>query len=495
MLRLFNLLLALQYVLLLLLIPPCKSYYYLHYKTSKPIHSTNNVNSNQIRNPTFLGSIDATSISHTPTPELSSEETIMHQKSLHQPQIKTGVTSFKTSEAAKWHKERRREMVRRHGDTITSLESKRSLPITLPILLGSNAILTFLSIYSGSLNLLHIFGTAFVFGSIFSLWQLQLLHEVLHGAMLGNGTLLHRRFAKPLLFWCSFPCAFGYWLYMQYGHLSHHKSFGAMSLESVFDDSTTHLGDGDMLFVNHRMKLKGGVGPKMKFPWNHKKEKATPISIGTFIFHKWKNMNYLFNSVLFSCSFLFERVMLVMNDVVVAFCGRNYFFPNKPKEFHDDCTKYARAGLLVRSLLCYLAAKFNPHTTALFTLKPILFLMLCETLWSLPPHPACAMFITNHGSSTSKNQSCVPTSSTYAGKWYSIYTMGTNYHTEHHDFPTMPLHLLGKLRYIVGTDFYREEKNDNLLKIMKKTFGRPEFYACSNDVGSLQYHFDDTSYQ
>ena len=70
--------------------------------------------------------------------------------------------------------------------------------------------------------------------------------------------------------------------------------------------------------------------------------------------------------------------------------------------------------------------------------------------------------------------------------------MGTNYHTEHHDFPTMPLHLLGKLRKIVGDDFYKQESNDNLFQIMKKTFGRPTFYACSNDVGSLQYDFNQS---
>ena len=51
----------------------------------------------------------------------------------------------------------------------------------------------------------------------------------------------------------------------------------------------------------------------------------------------------------------------------------------------------------------------------------------------------------------------------------------------------MPLHLLGKVRKIVGGDFYKQETNDNLIQIMKKAFGKPDFYACSNDIASLRY--------
>jgi len=117
----------------------------------------------------------------------------------------------------------------------------------------------------------------------------------------------------------------------------------------------------------------------------------------------------------------------------------------------------------------------------------MLFLYLSETLWSLPPHPACAMFITNHGSDTTTSDDegegdggCIPSSSVYAGKWYSILTLGTNYHVEHHDFPTVPLHKLGQLRKI-APEFYKEGgvgSGDNVFGIMKKTFRYPDFYAC-----------------
>ncbi len=107
-------------------------------------------------------------------------------------------------------------------------------------------------------------------------------------------------------------------------------------------------------------------------------------------------------------------------------------------------------------------------------------LSLSETLWSIPPHPACAMFVTNHGSSIDNGTgNCIPSSSTYAGRWYSLLTLGTNYHLEHHDFPTIPLHKLGILRKI-APEFYREGSSDNVFRIMRKAFAVPEFYACSD---------------
>ena len=121
----------------------------------------------------------------------------------------------------------------------------------------------------------------------------------------------------------------------------------------------------------------------------------------------------------------------------------------------------------------------------------MLFLYLAETLWSIPPHPACAMFITNHGSDTTSTAAvggdgvgggCIPSSSVYAGKWYSLLTLGTNYHVEHHDFPTIPLHKLGNLRKI-APEFYRKEgsdgnEGDNVFERMRETFRYPNFYAC-----------------
>jgi fatty acid desaturase len=267
----------------------------------------------------------------------------------------------------------------------------------------------------------------------------------------------------------SMPSAFGYYLYLKYGHLSHHKNVGdpnQANLAQLFDSDQADFEDGDVLFVAHRMKLKGDVGPRFKlFGREHK------MSISMSGFNAWKKGNACWNAAVFASCFLFERFMLVINDAIVAIAGRNYFFPNKPQSFHKECTKYARCATLMRGALW-----------ATVGWKSLLFLYLAETLWSIPPHPACAMFVTNHGS-TQMDASCIPTSSTYAGRWYSVFTLGTNYHCEHHDFPTIPLTKLGQLRKI-APEFYPLESNDNLLAIMKKTFAYPDFYACM-DAGIL----------
>lgn len=239
------------------------------------------------------------------------------------------------------------------------------------------------------------------------------------------------------LFWGSMPSVFGYYLYLKFGHLSHHSNVGdptKASLKKLFDSDQVDFEDGDVLFVAHRMKLLGEIGPTFEFQFGNKKKKLT-MSISKSGFNNWKEGNAVFNACVFASSFLFERFMLVINDVVVSLTGQNYFFPNKPDKFHKDCASYARCATVVRfGLLC------------LGGWKSLLFLYLSETLWSVAPHPAAAMFVTNHPSSRSSSDlfenngatSCTPSMSTYAGAWYSCFTLGTNYHCEHHDFQLYP---------------------------------------------------------
>lgn len=261
------------------------------------------------------------------------------------------------------------------------------------------------------------------------------------------------------------PSAFGYHLYLKYGHLTHHKSLGderSASLKQLFESDRNYFEDGDVLFVAHRMKLKGEAGPRFAIG-----DREVTVSISKTGFSAWRDGRPMRNALAFAASFMYERLMLVVNDLVVAIAGRNFFFPNKPRQFHDECARYCRCAVAVRGALWALAGW-----------KSMLFLYLSETLWSVPPHPACAMFVSNHGSDTEPDTGdCTPSSSTYAGRWYSILTLGTNYHCEHHDFPTVPLHRLGELRKI-APEFYRRGSKDNVFKIMMKAFSKPDFYAC-----------------
>jgi fatty acid desaturase len=377
-----------------------------------------------------------------------------------------------TSGAATWHKQRRNQMLALYGDDIIPLERESSSQsVALPLLIMSNTLLLALSILSGSLSLPAVVALSVFPGSILSLWQLQILHDVLHGSFFEKsasrlGGIQKKSLQNFTLFVGSMPSVFGYYLYLKFGHLTHHRNVGnseSASLKTLFDSHSTDFEDGDVLFVAHRMNLTGEVGPTF-----HLFGKNVTMSISKSGFNAWKRGNYVWNAFMFASSFLLERLLLVINDAVVALTGKNFFFPNKPQPFHQDCTRYARVATLLRIALWKFAGW-----------KSLLFLYLSETLWSIPPHPACAMFVTNHGSSIGTNGECIPTSSTYGGKWYSILTLGTNFHVEHHDFPTIPLNKLGKLRNI-APEFYTVGNHANVWQIMKRAFAHPDFYACTN---------------
>jgi fatty acid desaturase len=390
----------------------------------------------------------------------------------------TITTTTHLSDAAAWHRERRKQMLAKYGDQITPLERESSSQrIGIPLLLLTNFGLLALAMLSGSLSIPTVMALSIFPGSILSLWQLQILHDVLHGSFFEKGeTTIFGQKKKDLqnkaLFWGSMPSFFGYYLYLKMGHLTHHKNVGdpKIDLAQLFDSNSAEFEDGDFLFVAHRMKLKGDYGPKVPIPFTEGK-KHFKMSISKSGFYFWKEGHPIQNATIFAFSFLYERLLLGINDLFVSLLGKNLFFPNKPANFQKDCTAYARAASILRLTLLL--------TTGW---KSLLFLYLSETLWSIPPHPSCAMFVTNHGSGTSigdyqKEQGCVPSSSTYAGQWYSVLTLGTNFHCEHHDFPTIPFHELYKLR-MIAPEYYNQGSKDDLLHVMDKAFSRPEFYAC-----------------
>ena len=107
--------------------------------------------------------------------------------------------------------------------------------------------------------------------------------------------------------------------------------------------------------------------------------------------------------------------------------------------------------------------------------KAIAYLTLSEVAWQLPTHPACSMFVSNHGSVTEHPQgsvpgdgeggegggaafsgACQPSTSVYVGgaySWYDFLCGFSNYHVEHHDFPEVSMLRLPQLR-MMAPEFY-----------------------------------------
>jgi fatty acid desaturase len=167
----------------------------------------------------------------------------------------------------------------------------------------------------------------------------------------------------------------------------------------------------------------------------------------------------------------FERAALCVNDKVTAVIGRNLFFPNKPDDFHRTSAAHSRAQAVVHLLMLQLGGP-----------GALLWLYCAELGWQLPCHPAFAMFVSNHPSLQAPGGGCQPTASIYAGAWYDWLTAFSNFHTEHHDFPDVPMWRLRELRD-EAAPFYADETvagaRDGILPTLRRCFAGRQFYACS----------------
>lgn len=317
-------------------------------------------------------------------------------------------------------------------------------------------------------------------GGTLSLCSFAALHDLIHGTMVK----VDKATREGLLFWMSFPTIFGYHLYLKRGHLSHHRNMGRVSLGQLFESSVNEFEDGDVLFVAHRQPLAGRAfevqGLGLTF---------SPL-ISYNVFSKLWDSRFaglpseqhssdpgygaraIRNGLLYSFSMLFERFALGVNDKLVAFTGRNFFFQNKPDAFHEGCATYARTAALLHAALYMIAGPGS-----------LLYLLVAEVAWQLPLHPACAMFVSNHGSRKTASGECVPTSSLYLGPewgWYDWACIFTNYHLEHHDFPDIGLLKLPALKQL-APEFYSSEAQgqQDWLGTISSAFAEPERYACS----------------
>lgn len=286
---------------------------------------------------------------------------------------------------------------------------------------------------------------------------------------------------QSFLMWIgSFPCVFGYFLYLQIAHLSHHNRMGAHSVADLFESNAPYFEDGDVLHATHRMRLAGPTGPKPPPALAPLFPDGRPASVALAFFEKgWREGQAIRNMLLYAASLCLERLVLIISDRVASVTGRVDFFAAKPADgFHAVATGHAR-----------LQTAFQLAVLVLLGWRPLLYLFIAETAWSLPIHPACAMYITNHGSTTlpeggggglGPDGRCQPTKSTYAGWWYDFICLVTNYHVEHHDFPNVPLLRLPRLK-AMAPEFYAEpvvRSGTNLWQTVVEVFERPQFYSC-----------------
>eukprot|EP00913_Durusdinium_trenchii_P017993 g16909.t1 len=252
-------------------------------------------------------------------------------------------TGTSASAAAVWHAERRKEMLRRYGAELQALRGPDAR--TLPLLALANLAQLLLAIFAGQqlqesqevVTISAVVLLAVGVGGTLSMWSFSVLHDLLHGTCVRTD----RSTREALLFCLSFPTIFGYHLYLQRGHLSHHKNLGRASMGQIFDSDRLEFEDGDVLFVAHRQPLQG-----RPFEVDVGGLRFSPSISHNVMTRLWDtetpsdSIRAAKNAALYCFSMIFERCALA--DKIVALFGRNAFFLQKPAAFHDSCATYAR---------------------------------------------------------------------------------------------------------------------------------------------------------
>ncbi len=379
-------------------------------------------------------------------------------------------TNANTLTPARWHQQRRNAILDDHAAQVQPLLKPDRR--TLPALIAVNAAQLGLAATAAHLPAAELVPLALSVGATLSLWQFALLHDVKHGtAALPAGVA-----PNAVLFAGSLPSVFGYFLYLRSGHLSHHKDFGAASVRDLFDSADAGFEDGDVMFVAHRQLVRGDDAARRPGFFGNRAVGGLGLSISrSFYALLWRDAVGWepWNGAVYSMGMMLERAALVVNDKVVAVTGRNAFFPNKPRRFHDMCARHARVSA---ALQLALLATCGPGA--------LLWLYLSEVGWQLPTHPASAMFVSNHPSLVAPDGSCQPTSSVYwGGRAYNWLCCWSNLHVEHHDFPDAPCWRLAELRACASAHYSESALSgcrDGWLGTLRRTFGGGRvFYACS----------------
>ena len=268
-----------------------------------------------------------------------------------------------TTTPARWHLKRRAAILSAHPE-VAQLASPETR--TLPMLAVTNVAQTAACVACAHLPVPALIPIAIYLGGTLSLWQFALLHDIKHGA----AELPAKTSVNSVLFAGSLPSLFGYYLYLRYGHLSHHKNFGVRPLRDLFDSEQATFEDGDALFVAHRQSMTGDA-PRARVGFAGKEDvgglgisisrtiysllwvdlgpdasgrDAEAVDVNTPLLARaagWaRRVVPLWNACAYAFSMTFERAALVFGgSIVVALTGNNAFFPYKPPPFHETAAR------------------------------------------------------------------------------------------------------------------------------------------------------------
>jgi len=343
---------------------------------------------------------------------------------------------------------------------------------------------------------------------------------------------------NDVLYAGSLPALFGYFLYLRYGHLTHHKAVGTYSIKALFDSEQSAFEDGDGLFVAHRQLMSEDRPSARPGFFGAEHVGGLGLSISRTVYALgWLDLSWLHARRLQQGTLQQGTVQeLSSGDVLPATAqqrgggegggegkgegggeGEGVHLAAAASRWLPAATNAAvfsfsmtfeRAALVMGGGVAPALLGRNAffpnkpddfHTTCANYARTSLllaaaitalagstdaltWLFWAEVGWQLPIHPASAMFVSNHPSLDSNDGTCQPTASIYLGDWYDTLCCYSNYHLEHHDFPDVPAFRLKALRD-AAPQFYSDDaisgSRDGWWETMRRTFDGRSFYACA----------------
>ncbi len=225
------------------------------------------------------------------------------------PPAATGITP------SAWHRQRRAAILAEHPE-VRGLIGQDAR--TLPALAVANVAQLGAAFGAGHAHLppAVLLPLGLLVGGTLSLWQFACLHDIKHG----TATMIRGTKINDVLFYGSMPSLFGYYLYLRYGHLSHHREFGTAPIAQLFDSSQAEFEDGDVMFVAHRQRLKGDPAEK--------RVEAVGEAVGglgvsisrSFYAFAWTDAagwaGAAWNAAVYSTAMTMERAALCVNEKV-----------------------------------------------------------------------------------------------------------------------------------------------------------------------------------
>jgi sphingolipid delta-4 desaturase len=359
-----------------------------------------------------------------------------------------------------WHNERRSSILKTHPEVKQLIGNDSLLLLQVLLLPAINVFCLYLSsrINLGTwLGWLEILALTAVVGACVRMRIFNIMHELCHGTV---HILFSGKLKSIALMLVQYPAWGSVYPYYRWFHISHHSELGTQSVEESWRLARLFgKADGDRLIpLDLYASKKTERGTELESP----PMTSTPLQR----FFRYGLIIPLGRGLI-----LPVVIMLRLPGDLLRFARNSKkvsaeFRSNILNSFADRC-------LWILSVVL---------ATVVFGWSALLFLVLSQCLYQgLLFHPCLAAWLAAH-KSHDRRTGCQPTTSIY-GPVMTYFCGGVNFHTEHHDFPSIPATRLAALNKIASSYYNDIPKYTGAIDLYRDLLGSGDkqwVYGCQD---------------